>query len=322
MLGARAAGELSGSASAAGRTLPKAAHTARRSAIEDRFPALQSGSCGWWGLRNDGCFVDRPRAGLRHHHAARRRRGVRAALPALCGGSCGLSSDGGDRGRRRNWRGLDFRRLRRRRFDLSSRRRWRLVYCGGYDGRRFGGVLFFTRGRGRSRLDKHPCRGRRNNDHRSRSRNGPCGSLGYHGAGGRTRSDGRRSWGWGGNNGRRRARLRNDLSWGGMSGHRSYGWSSGGQRYGSRGRGGRSRFGRRSCCRLRRQAGVARFLFLFFLLRQDGFQHIARLGDVREVDLGDDSLSGMAARCSARMGRGLCVLRKTRTNLLRLIQFQ
>ena len=322
MLGARAAGELTGSANAAGRTLPKAAHTARRSAIEDRFPALQSGSCGRRGLRNDGCFVDRPRAGLRHHHAARWRRGVRAALPALCGGSCGLSSDGGDRGRRRNWRSLDFRRLRRRRFDLSSRRRWRLAYCGGYDGRRFGSVLFFTRSRGRSRLDNHPCRGRRNHDHRSRSRNGPRRSLGYHGAGGRTRSDGRRSRGWSGNNGRRRARLRNDLSRGGMSGRWSYGWSSGGQRYGSRGRGGRSRFGRRSCCPLRRQAGVARLFFLFFLLGQDGLHYIAGLGDVGKVDLGDDGLTGVPGGCSAGMGRGLCILRKARTNLLRLVQFQ
>jgi hypothetical protein len=249
---------------------------------------------------------------------------VCAALPALCGGGCGLSSDGGHRGRCRNWRGLDFRRLRRRSFDNGSGRHWRRACCGSHGGRWFGGRLFFARSRGRSRLNDHPCRGRRNHDHRSRSRNDTCGSLGYNGAGGRTRSDGRRGWRRG-NNRRGRARLRNDLARSRMSGSRSRCSRSRRSRSRSRrgrGRGRRSRFGWRSCCRLRRHARLARLFFFFLLLGQDGLQHIARLGDVREVDLGDDSLSGMAARCSARMGRGLGVLRKTRTNHLRLVQLQ
>ena len=317
MLGARAAGELTGRASTAGYALPKAARTARRPAVEDRLPALQSGSCGWWGLRNDGCFVDRPRAGLRHHHAARGRRSVRAAMPALRTGSCGLRGDGGNRGRRRNWRSLDFRSIRRRRFDLSSGRRRRLAYCGGYDGRRFGGWLFFARSRGHSRLDHYPCRWRRNHDDRTRSGNSARGSLGYHGAGGRTRGDGWRSCRRG-NNGRCRARLRNDLSRGRMSGCRSRCSRSRSDRR----RGGRSGLGCRKRRRLRRQASVARLFFLVLPLGQNGLHHIAGLGDVREVDLGDDGLTGVAGCCSARMGRGLRVLRKTRTNLLRLLQFQ
>jgi hypothetical protein len=67
---------------------------------------------------------------------------------------------------------------------------------------------------------------------------------------------------------------------------------------------------------------VARLFFLFLFLGQDGLHHIAGLGDVREVDLRDDGLTGVASCCSARLGRRLGVLRKTRAHFLRFVQFQ
>jgi hypothetical protein len=39
---------------------------------------------------------------------------------------------------------------------------------------------------------------------------------------------------------------------------------------------------------------VARLFFLFLFLGQYGLQHISRLGDVREIDLGGDGFSGVA----------------------------
>jgi hypothetical protein len=66
---------------------------------------------------------------------------------------------------------------------------------------------------------------------------------------------------------------------------------------------------------------VARLFFLFFLLGQNGLHHIAGLGDVREIDLRDDGLRAVAGCGSTRMGRRLRILRKTRANLLRLVQF-
>jgi hypothetical protein len=41
---------------------------------------------------------------------------------------------------------------------------------------------------------------------------------------------------------------------------------------------------------------MARFLFLFMLLGEDRFHHIARLGDMRQVDFGNDGLRGVARR--------------------------
>jgi hypothetical protein len=67
---------------------------------------------------------------------------------------------------------------------------------------------------------------------------------------------------------------------------------------------------------------VACLFFLFFLLGQNGLHHIAGLGDVREIDLRDDGLRAVASCRGTRMGRRLRFLRKMRTNLLRLVQFQ
>ena len=56
--------------------------------------------------------------------------------------------------------------------------------------------------------------------------------------------------------------------------------------------------------RLRARAGawrLARLCFLFLLLGQDGLQHVARLGDVREIDLGRNA---PAERATPRRCRG------------------
>ena len=334
MLGTRASSELTGNSRAARCTLPKAARTTRRPAVEDRLTALQSSAsaCGRSGLRNDGRLVDRPGSGLRHHHAARRVSGVHAALPALCGRVSGFSGDGGNRGRRCNWRSLDFRRLRRRRFHDSSGRSWRFACRWRHDGMRLSGWPLFAcnrrcrlvcRGR---RLYHSPGRGRSHHNYRARNESSAGGSLGHHGACGRMGGNRWRSCGRG-DDGRSRARLRNDPARGRSCGHwscgcRSCSWTSRGRSYGCgrRRRGGLGgwRWRRRLCWHAR----VARLFFLFFLLGQNGLHHIPGLGDVREVDLRDDGLTGMAGGCSTRLGGGLGVLRKTRTNLLRLIQFQ
>jgi hypothetical protein len=60
--------------------------------------------------------------------------------------------------------------------------------------------------------------------------------------------------------------------------------------------------------------------FLFFLLGQDGLHHVARLGDVRKINLGNNGLSGVAGGGSARRGRKLDFLHKMRTNPLRLVR--
>ena len=190
--------------------------------------------------------------------------------------------------------------------------------------------------RGCGRFDHHRHRGRRDDYHRSCAGNCACRSLGYHGTGGRTRGNCRRRRGRG-NNRRRRTWLRNNNpARGRMRSRRSRGSRSCGRRRswrggrrccgsgccGGPGRGGRcGRFRCGSCRRLRRQASVAR-LFFFFLLGQDGLHHIAGLGDVREVDLWDDGLTGEPDCRSGRMGRRFSILRKTRANLLRLVQFQ
>jgi hypothetical protein len=47
---------------------------------------------------------------------------------------------------------------------------------------------------------------------------------------------------------------------------------------------------------------LARLLFLFLLLGQNGLQHVAGLGDMREIDLGRNALRG--ARGLRRLAAG------------------
>lgn len=185
------------------------------------------------------------------------------------------------------------------------------------DGRRLNRSLFLPRSRSRGRLYSHPSRGRRNNHNRARSRSS-CGSFGDNRAGGRARRN-RRSGRWRSYDRRRGARLRNDLPWfrprwrsgcGGLRGYWSRdGWSRGGPN-------------RCSGSRLRRHSSVAGLFFLFLLLGQEGLHHIAGLGNVRKIDLGDDGFRGMAGRCRACMRGGPRFPRKVRANLLSLVQLQ
>jgi hypothetical protein len=64
-----------------------------------------------------------------------------------------------------------------------------------------------------------------------------------------------------------------------------------------------------------------RCFFLFFMLGLDSLQHIAGLGDVREINLGRNRLRGARGCRTALSGRGLAAL-KLRANLVRLIVFQ
>jgi hypothetical protein len=64
---------------------------------------------------------------------------------------------------------------------------------------------------------------------------------------------------------------------------------------------------------------VARFLFFFLFPSQNSFHHIARLGDVRKVDLRGDCLAG--ARLSAACVTGMAFAKMT-ANLLGLISFE
>lgn len=66
---------------------------------------------------------------------------------------------------------------------------------------------------------------------------------------------------------------------------------------------------------------AARLFFRFFFLGFNGFQHISGLGDVREIDLGDDGLRGARRRC-IRMRSRLRGMRKVSANLHRLVQLE
>ncbi len=174
------------------------------------------------------------------------------------------------------------------------------------------GDLFFTRSRSCGRLHDHARRRWRHNNNWARGGRSPCGSLGDNCARGRTRGNrwsGRRS----SDNRRRRARLRNDPAWF----RPGWGWGGGGLC------GNRRSGGRRSRRRFSRDPRVTRLFFLFLLLGQKGLHHIARLGDVRKIDLGDDGFRAMTARRNASMRRSAPRFpHKVRTNLLRLVQLQ
>ena len=128
--------------------------------------------------------------------------------------------------------------------------------------------------------------------------------------------NGRRSGRWGGDR-RGLARLGNDLA-------RLRTRRSGGSGRGRCGRSANLGCGRR----LRRGRGlgrhtrVTRLLLLFLLLGLNGLQHIAGLGDVRQIDLGNDGgravtgKPGSGIRCRPQLRA------KTRTNLFRLVAFE
>ena len=72
-----------------------------------------------------------------------------------------------------------------------------------------------------------------------------------------------------------------------------------------------------------RHARVTRLFFFFLLLGQKSLHHIAGLGDVRKIDLGDNGFRAVPAGCRAAMRAGVLRLpRKVRANLLRLVQLQ
>ena len=70
-----------------------------------------------------------------------------------------------------------------------------------------------------------------------------------------------------------------------------------------------------------RHPRVTRLFFLFLLLGQNGLQHIAGLGDVRQIDLGNDGWRAMPCRRGGMRGRPR-FLPKMRTNLIRLVAFE
>jgi hypothetical protein len=67
---------------------------------------------------------------------------------------------------------------------------------------------------------------------------------------------------------------------------------------------------------------VACLFFIFLFLGQEGLHHIARFGDVRKIDLGDNGFRGVAAGRRACMRAVPRFPRKVRTNLLSLVQLQ
>jgi hypothetical protein len=173
----------------------------------------------------------------------------------------------------------------------------------------FGGRNGFRNWFGR-RLDHHGYRGRRHGD--GRTLHGASRRLGNHRFGRRTRGNGGRR----GDDGRRGAGLRNNLA------RFRPGWRSGrldGNR--NRRRWTRGRRLRRCFGSLKRQAALPGFGFLFLLLGLDGFQHVAGLGDMREINLRRNGLRGARSRRAYR-ARGTRSTRKMRANLLGLIFLQ
>jgi hypothetical protein len=66
---------------------------------------------------------------------------------------------------------------------------------------------------------------------------------------------------------------------------------------------------------------LPRLFFVFPLLGLDSLEHIARLGDVRQIDFGRNGLGGVR-RSSAALARRTVSALKMRTNLLCLKFFQ
>jgi hypothetical protein len=131
----------------------------------------------------------------------------------------------------------------------------------------------------------------------------------------------RNDWGLGDNRaGRRLARNRARSRWSNDGRRRPNGWhnlsrfrASGCRRCGrscSDRRGRRDRFfRRRDGHRPRRQLRFSCLCFAFLLLGQNGLHYVARLGDMREVNLGSDCLR------TARICPGTCVIARARAKL-------
>jgi hypothetical protein len=207
MLGARSTGELAGCRRAAA-LLESAARCSRRSTVKDRLAALYAcSSCECSGRsfrygRRCRSLVHGPGAGLRHHHAARRRcrrrgwlwlcfrrgclRGNRSSLRSGRCRGCNRFCSRSDRcngDRRFNWR------LRVRCWGDRSRRRWSRRNWRGHNWNLghwlFSYARFFFRGRNR-RLDRYGARRRRDYDYRPRAWCRTGGSLCNHRPTGRT----------------------------------------------------------------------------------------------------------------------------------------
>ncbi len=324
MLGARTAGELSRGGRPAGEPLTGAGLTGVGPAIKDRLAALESGAGGWSGWRNEGCLVDRPRPGLRHHHAASRRGGC-SGLGARLRSGRRLRSDGWHRGRRFSHGRRRFGSARsgcRRLGDGRWRHRLggRRSCCGSG---RLNGDLLFACWCDDGRLD-HGRGWGRDNDNRACRDSCACGRLGHNRASRRTARDGRSGWRRR-NDGRRLTRLRDDLARLGAgrgSGHRlgcNGSRDRGGNRLGDNGNGG---LGRGNGRRLNRQAGMARIFLVLLLLGQNGLEDVAGLLDVGEIDLGNDLIRGVTRGGGGRMRSRALSLREVRANLGCLVRLQ
>ncbi len=247
------------------------------------------------------------------------------AVSGLMSG-CWFGRDGGGFGNRRGsccgsgfrFRGYSNRRNRslHRRGDGGGRRGFRSCHwsCGGRlddDGLLGGARLAFADDMGRWRLDHHGHHGRRGGAGRTRH-GGSSRRLGHHGADGRTCGNGGRR-GRRGDDGRRGAGLGNDLARLRASGRGD------GRRGGDNRR--RGHLHSRRNLRPLRHTALPRFGFLFLLLGQDGLQHVAGLGDMREINLGRNALRGARGlrSCQARGPRSTL---KMRANLVGLIVLQ
>ena len=170
----------------------------------------------------------------------------------------------------------------------------------------------------RWRLDHHSHCGRRyHHDGRTMLGSRACRSLGDDGADRRMRGNGGRSR-WRDDNGRRGARLGKDLA-------RLRTSRCGGGRRGNCHHHRRRRTSRRLRDYWRRgplrQTALPRLGFLFLLFGQNGLQHVARLGDMRQVNFGRNALLG--TRClRACLACGARAALKMRANLVGLIVLQ
>jgi hypothetical protein len=185
-------------------------------------------------------------------------------------------------------------------------------------------LLFARRCRSSHRRFHHDSAWWRSHNNHWTRRHSASRSLGHDSAGRRSRCNRRRSGRR--NNGWRLARLRNNSARlrssrrSGDSGPcAGWGWCACGRR-------GRSGVHHRRLndrrCRLGWRVRMTRAFFLFVLLGQDRLQHIARLGDVRQIDLRNHSLTTRPCRTAGRMPGRLRALVKMRTNLLRFIPLQ